>query len=105
MHLVAGLRELAAFLEEYEVEAPMNEASANYLTYHVLEDDAQKAFAEFRDISDFVSEYADTDDVSSVLSKVVDYGHTRHHETRMQFGPALGYKVLWIERHEGEHDE
>lgn len=98
---IAGLRDLADFLYEHPVSAPLHTAGAIEATYCILDDNADAARAEFADAAEFLEEYAD--EPEQFLITETPHNNTVQHSASLAFGEGtVQYHVLWIERNETE---
>jgi len=103
-HTVAGFHKLADFLYEYDESAPLNTASRIDVQYSILEEDDDKARAEFNDTAEFMREVRR--DVSAEFSEEHNvYDTNTHHIAMLTFGAGtVAYRAVWIEK-TGEGDE
>lgn len=95
-HTVAGLHQLADFLYEYDMSAPLNTACSNEVTYCILNTNADEARAEFEERAAFLSEYGGP---QRFMQTSREHEGTVQHCASVTFGNnRVSYRVLWIER-------
>lgn len=99
---VAGLLDLANFLELYDMSAALNTASPAEVVYCVLEKDTETARAEFERRARFLSEYGGS---QRFTQKTRVGAESTQHLAELTFGEGrVVYRVLWIEQKETQAD-
>jgi hypothetical protein len=102
---VAGLRDLADFLHEYDESAELHPTSHIEATRCILEGDAHMARAMFDDAVEFMFDYA-SDGSTPFLRIDRPHEGTMQHVASLSFGDdTVVYRVQWIEHIEGKTDE